>query len=191
MSAPNFSTNGVILLDGARYENAVEWLYQAFPSLQPIPLLLGSAYEPIADAGPILLSAPMGSQAYEAWLHGSDIEHGVWLESDASMDELHRILQRRLCIFTPDKRELWLRLGDARPLHLVWQRRARWPEGFWHQISRIWLQREGGPFCAWHNEQPEKDSAPGDLGVAAQMTLDWPLLEALANPDDTAQDANP
>lgn len=193
MSAPTISRNGngALLLDGARYESATAWLYQSFPNHQPLPLLLGTAYEPIADAGPILLSAPMDSPAYEAWLHGSEIKDGVWLESDASVDELQGILQRRLRIFTPDHRELWLRLGDARPLYLAWQRGAKWPEGFWHKISRVWFQRKGVAFCAWLNEQPEKDTAPADLGVTAQLALDWPLLEALANPDDTAQDANP
>ncbi|OWG37605.1 DUF4123 domain-containing protein [Stutzerimonas stutzeri] len=181
--------NGAILLDGARYESATAWLYQCFPSHQPRPLLLGTAYEPIADAGPILLDAPAGSMAYDAWQHGTEIKDGLWLESDASMDDLQHILQRRLRIFTPEHRELWLRLGDARPLYQAWQRERQWPVGFWHRISRIWLHHEGTIFCAWQNEQPEKDGAPAELDLAAQMTLDWRLLEALAAQDDTAQEA--
>ena len=110
MSAPMPNGNGAILLDGARYESATAWLYQCFPSHQPRPLLLGTAYEPIADAGPILLDAPVGSMAYDAWRHGTEIKDGLWLESDASMDDLQHILQRRLRIFTPEHRELWLRL---------------------------------------------------------------------------------
>lgn len=148
MSAPMPNGNGAILLDGARYESATAWLYQCFPSHQPRPLLLGTAYEPIADAGPILLDAPVGSMAYDAWRHGTEIKDGLWLESDASMDDLQHILQRRLRIFTPEHRELWLRLGDARPLYQAWQRERKWPVGFWHRISRIWLHHEGTIFCA-------------------------------------------
>jgi len=136
-----------------------------------------------------LLDAPVGSWAYEAWRYGTEIKDGLWLESDASMDELHRILQRRLRIFTPDHRELWLRLADARPLYQAWLRGERWPEGFWYRISRIWLHHEGTTFIAWQNEQPENDGAPVELGLAAQMTLDWRLLEALGEQDDTAKEA--
>src|SRR3546814_10398262 len=84
MGAPTITGNGAILLDGARYENATAWLYQTFPSHQPWPLLLNTPYEAIAEAGPILLDAPMGSPAYEAWKHGSGVKDSVWLESDAS-----------------------------------------------------------------------------------------------------------
>ncbi|WP_417780601.1 DUF4123 domain-containing protein [Stutzerimonas xanthomarina] len=188
MSSGTSDGNGFILLDGARYENATAWLYQHFPSHQPTPLLLGTAYEPIADAGPILLDASVGSMAYIAWRRGTEIKDGLWLESTASMDDMHRILQRRLRILTPESSELWLRLGDARPLYQAWLRRAQWPEGFWHRISRIWLHHEGKTFCAWQNEQPKNDAAPADCGLAAQMTLDWQLLEALAKQDDTAKE---
>lgn len=191
MSAPMPAGDGFILLDGARYESATAWLYQRFPGHQPIPLLLGTAYEPIADAGAILLDAPAGSGAYEAWRYGGEIKDALWLESNASMDELHRMLQRRLRIFTPQHRELWLRLADARPLYQAWLRGAQWPEGFWYRISRIWLHHEGTTVCAWQNEQPENDGAPAELGLVAQMTLDWRLLEALAAQDDTAQEALP
>ncbi|MFL9814258.1 DUF4123 domain-containing protein [Stutzerimonas sp. VN223-3] len=191
MSASTISCsgNGALLLDGARYESATAWLYQSFPSHQPLPLLVGTAYEPIADAGPILLNAPVGSPAYEAWKHGDSIEDGVWLESDAPIDALQRILQNRLRICTPEHREFWLRLGDARPLYSAWQSGAKWPDGFWHRIQRIWLRHEHSTFCAWHNEHPEKNNVQADLGVAAQLTLDWPLLKALASQDDTAQEA--
>ncbi len=189
MSAPTITGNGAILLDGARYENATAWLYQIFPSHQPWPLLLNTPYEAIAEAGPILLDAPMGSPAYEAWKHGSGVKDSVWLESDASVEELHRILQRRLRIFTPEHRELWLRFADARPLYQAWQSKAQWPEGFWHRIARIWLHYKGTNFCAWNNEHPEKDGAPTSQGIAAQLTLDWPLQEALAKQGDTAQEA--
>ncbi|VXC12239.1 DUF4123 domain-containing protein [Pseudomonas sp. 9Ag] len=181
--------NGFILLDGARYKHATAWLYQHFPSHQPTPLLLGTAYEAIADGGPILLDASVGSMAYEAWRHGAEIKDGLWLESTASMDDMQRILRRRLRVFTPEHGEFWLRLGDARPLFQAWQRGVQWPEGFWHRISRVWLHHEGKTFCAWQNEHPENDGAPAECGLAAQMTLDWRLLEALAEQNDTAQEA--
>ncbi|MCQ4326390.1 hypothetical protein CXK94_02455 [Stutzerimonas stutzeri] len=191
MNAHPATGNGALLLDGARHENATAWLYQRFPTHQPWPLLLGTDYEPIADAGPILLDAPQGSPVYEAWRHGSDIEDGVWLQSDAALDDLQRILQRRLRIFTPERGELWLRLGDACPLYRAWQSGAQWPEGFWHGVQGVWLRDGTGIFCAWHNDRPQQDGAPDDLGIAAQLTLDWPLLQALANQDDIAQDAKP
>lgn len=188
MSTPVTNRKGAILLDGSRYENAMAWLYRNFPSHQPRPLLQGTIYEPIADAGPILLDAPIGSPAYDAWTHGKDIKDGIWLESDAPAEELQHILRRRLRVLTPDGRELWLRLGDARPLYRAWQREAQWPEGFWHRIPRIWLHHKGATFCAWQNAHPDTDGAPANQGITAQLTLDWPLLEALATQDDTAQE---
>lgn len=182
--------NGAVLLDGARYENAFAWLYQHFPDAQPRPLLLGTPYEPIADAGPILLDAPTGSSAYEAWRSGDQVLDGIWLESAAPADDLYRILQRRVRVFAPNRRELWLRLGDARPLHRAWLGKAQWPDGFWHRIQGIWLRHQASIICAWHNDQPQMDLAPADQGIVAQLTLDWPLLEALASEDDTTQEVN-
>lgn len=190
MTVPD-TGNGAVLLDGARYENAFAWLYQHFPDIQPRPLLLGTPYEPIADAGPILLVAPTGSPAYEAWRSGDLILDGIWLESAAAADDLYRILQRRVRVFAPDRRELWLRLGDARPLHRAWLAKAQWPDGFWHRIQGIWLRHQASIVCAWHNDQAQVDLAPADQGIAAQLTLDWPLLEALASQDDTTQEVNP
>ena len=188
MSAP--SGKGALLIDGARYEDAFAWLYQNFPDQQPLPLLQGTPYEPIADAGPILLDAPVGSSIYEAWRSGQSILGGVWLQSDAKASELSFILQRRLRIFTPERRELWLRLGDARPLYRAWQAEAQWPEGFWHKIHAVWLKHESRIVQAWGNEHPDKDSAPANTGLTAQLMLDWPLLEALASQDDTTLDVN-
>lgn len=190
MSLPSTVGSGAVLLDGARYENSLAWLYQHFPSHQPRPLLLGTPYEPIADAGPILLDAPTGSAAYEAWRTGSEILDGVWLESDVSVDDLYRIMQRRARVFAPDGRELWLRLGDARPLYRAWLAKTQWPEGFWHRVERIWLRHEVGVVCAWHYEQPQQDMAVADQGIAARLTLDWPLLQALASQEDTTQDVD-
>lgn len=190
MSTSPSTGNGALLLDGARHEHATAWLYQHLPGHQPWPLLAGTAYESIADAGPILLEAPLGSPPYEAWKHGNEIHDGVWLESDASITTLYRTLQRRLRIFSPDQRELWLRLGDGRPLLHAWKSGTQWPEGFWHCIEGVWLRSGGSAFCAWRNECPQHDLAAGDLGLSAQLTLDWPLLRALANQDDIAQDAN-
>lgn len=190
MSTPPTFGNGALLLDGARHENATAWLYKHLPGHQPWPLLVGTAYEPIADAGPILLEAPFGSPPYEAWKHGSEIMDGVWLESDASISTLLNVLRRRLRIFTPDGNELWLRLGDGRPLYHAWQSGAQWPEGFWHRIDGVWLRGGATAFCAWRNERPQHDLAPAEPSLSAQLTLDWPLLRALANQDDIAQDAN-
>ena len=37
MSLPSTVGSGAVLLDGARYENSLAWLYQHFPSHQPRP----------------------------------------------------------------------------------------------------------------------------------------------------------
>lgn len=179
---------GAVLLDGAHYENALAWLYQQYPDQQPLPLLIGTAYEPIADAGPILLNAPAGSPAYEDWRSGRQMEDALWLESDAATEQLWCILQRRLRILTPDHSELWLRLADARPLRRVYQAQEQWPEGFWHSIQGVWLRHEDTPICAWRNLNPQLDSAPLKQGIEAQLTLGWPLLEALMEQDGTTQD---
>lgn len=182
------TSRGVILLDGALYEDAFAWLYQEFPGHQPMPLLIGTPYEPIAAAGPILLDAPEGSPAHAAWRHGSQFEDGLWLESDANTNELWRILRRRLRVFAPDHRELWLRLSDARPMRRVWLAGRQWPEGFWHLIRGVWLRHENRIVRAWDNAAPQTDMAPHERGIPAQVTLDWPLLAALSTEDDTTQD---
>lgn len=179
---------GAILLDGARYDNAMAWLYERYPSDQPLPLLAGTPYSPLADAGPILLPVAAGSSAFQAWWHGSDFCSALWLESQLGVDELFRTLQRRVRIFAPDKREFWLRFADARPMRNAWLAGARWPEGFWHGIDSVWLHHEHVPICAWHNRTPHLDCAPADTSLSAQVTLDWPLLEALAHQDVATQE---
>lgn len=182
------TNSGALLLDGAQYEDAFAWLYQHYPNHQPLPLLAGTAYEQISDAGPILIDAPVGSPAYVAWSQGGDLCSALWLETDTRAEELVSILQRRLRIFAPDGREVWLRLGDGRSLRHAWLGGAQWPSGFWYGISRIWLRHQKAIICAWHNHEPKYDMAPAETGITAQITLDWPVLQALAAQVDTAQD---
>jgi hypothetical protein len=183
-------TEGAILLDGARYDDALMWIYEQYPDHQPLPLLAGTPYELLAEAGPILLSAPAGSPAYQAWWQGVDLHSGLWLESRCEVDELFRLLQRRVRILSPDRREFWLRFADAQPMRNAWLTGAQWPEGFWHRIDSIWLHHEHIPTCAWRNQAPHIDCAPADAGLSAQVTLDWPMLEALAPQDVAIQAAN-
>ncbi|HSX71254.1 MAG TPA: hypothetical protein VLF16_10005, partial [Pseudomonas sp.] len=98
-----------------------------------------------------------------------------------SAQEIQESLQRRLQIFSPTGNALWLRLYDARPLLRAHQAGQAFPPGFWHGITSVWLQGLGNPFAAWHNPSPLDDAAPADLGITPQITLDWPLLQALAN----------
>lgn len=187
MTVPSTS-KGALLLDGAQYEDALAWLYQSYPSHQPLPLLSSTAYELIAVAGPILIDAPVGSPAYSAWSQGGDMPTAIWLQGDTRAEDLVPILQRRLRIFAPDGREFWLRLADSLPLRQVWLASAQWPDGFWHGVSGVWFRHQGEAICAWVNAQPELDIAPATTGITAQITLDWPVLQALAAPFDTAQE---
>lgn len=181
--------NGFLLMDGAHLEDAVVWLYQNYPSHQPMPLLLGTPYEPIAEAGPILLDAPMGSPAYQAWAHvEGNLSNGLWLQTQQSASQVFNTLQRRIRIYSPDRREFWLRLGDATPMRQAWLAGAIWPIGFWHGIDCVWVNHEGTAKRAWVNEKPKEDCAPNDSGINAQIVLTWPLLEALAPDTDTSQE---
>lgn len=182
------ATRGVLLVDGARYESAFTWLYEHYAKHSILPLLSGTDYEPIAEAGPILIDAPLGSPARNAWQNGVDMQSAIWLESDASDTDLWAILQRRLRILAPDGREYWLRIADTQPLFRAWSNGAQWPDGFWYRIERVWLQHKGQTFCAWHNQNPHHDAAPLNTGIDAQLTLDWPLLEALTRSAETTQD---
>jgi len=175
--------SGCLLFDGARYPDAFAWLKRHWPEHKAFPLFSRSDYDTIADTGPILLAAPEGGSVHKAWRQGSDFPDALWLDTDLAAEQLWLILQRRLRVISPDGTELWLRLGDALPPRHAWRAGAAWPEGFWHRITRVWALHEQQPVCLWHNPAPEQDAAPKDLGLTAQLTLDWPLLRALgANP---------
>ena len=118
----------------------------------------------------LLLGVP-----WPGWLAGALLGAGLWVGYD-NLRAL-RVLN-------------WLRLGDARPLYRAWLAKTQWPEGFWHRVERIWLRHEVGVVCAWHNEQSHQDMTVADQGIATQLTLDWPLLQALASQDDTTQDVD-
>lgn len=174
---------GCLLFDGARYPDATAWLKRHWPQQKAYSLFRHSDYEAIAEAGPMLLAAPVNGDVHKAWRQGSGFPDALWLETSSPVDALWRILQRRLRVFSPAGRELWLRLGDALPLRHAWLVGAVWPEGFWHQVSSVWAMHEQCPVRLWHNSATELDAAPKDLGLSAQLTLDWPLLCALsANP---------
>ncbi|MEX5688220.1 DUF4123 domain-containing protein [Pseudomonas silesiensis] len=180
---------GLLLLDGARYEDAIDWLYQHYGSDNPQSLFKGTAYESICAAGPFLLDASLGSAAYTAWWGGSDLQHGVWLASTKNAQKLLPTLQRRLRIFDEQQRELWLRLADGAVLNRAWLAGAQWPTGFWFGVDSVWLRHGNEQVCAWENEAPEYDSAPANKGLAAQITLPELLLQALslpANPEKNA-----
>lgn len=179
---PVVPKKGLLLLDGAQYEGAIDWLNEHYAADSPQPLFKGTAYEPISAAGPFLLNASIGSAAYAAWWGDTDLQHGVWLASPLSIQQLLPILQRRLRIFDEDQRELWLRLADGSVLRRAWLADMQWPAGFWFGVESVWLRHGNEPVCAWENEAPEFDSAPANKGLAAQITLPEPLLQALSLP---------
>lgn len=181
---------GALLFDGASRKKALVWLSQTYPEHSLRPLLHGTEYKALADIGPILLDAEEGSALHNAWLQGaSDLQHAVWLKTEVALDQLRISLMRRLRILSPDGREFWLRLADARPLLKAWQAQVQWPAGFWYGITEIWLRNQDEPFNAWSNDAPEFDCTIATRDINAQITLDWPLLEALAQDKESTPEA--
>lgn len=181
---------GFLLFDGASHKQALAWLCQTFPEHGARPLLLDTAYASLADIGPILLEADGGSALRNAWCQGvPELRHAVWLKSDFALHDLRDTLRRRLRIFSPDGREFWLRLADGRPLLNAWRKNSQWPSGFWHGVHEIWLHDGEAPLLAWRNPSPEQDETVASDTLDAQITLDWPLLEALAHSETTLQEA--
>lgn len=181
---------GALLFDGASRKKALIWLSQTYPAQSASPLLYGTPFEALGDVGPILLDADEGSPVHQAWLRGSaDLQHAVWLKTCASQNALYTSLSHRLRILSPDGREFWLRLADARPMLRAWQASTKWPEGFWFGVKEVWLHDQRHAFMAWKNEAPEYDCAVTVEGVKKPVMLDWPLLEALAEENTSPQGA--
>lgn len=181
---------GFLLFDGASHTQALAWLCQTFPEHSPRPLLQGTAYEALAELGPILLEADAGSTLHDAWSQGrEELLNAVWLKSDVPLPDLRDALQRRLRILSPDGREFWLRLADGRPLLNAWRARAQWPDGFWCGVQEVWLRDHDAPVLTWRNAHPELDTTRPQDTLDAQITLGWPLLETLAQHEPHLQDA--
>ncbi|WP_442114089.1 DUF4123 domain-containing protein [Pseudomonas sp. NUPR-001] len=178
---------GLLLLDGAQYDDAVHWLSQHYGSDNPWPLFNGTFYEAIAGSGPFLLDASRGSASHRAWWGGDDLQHGVWLASGQSARQLRAILQRRLRVFDEQQGEYWLRLADGAVLDRARLAGAHWPAGFWYGVDSVWLRHDGVSVCAWNNDAPERDAAPADKGLTAQITLPDALMHALSLPANTEQ----
>ncbi|MNJ52411.1 hypothetical protein D3C77_477450 [compost metagenome] len=176
---------GLLLVDGAQYDDAFNWLNQHYGSDNPLPLFKGTPYEPITGAGPFLLNASPGSAAHTAWWGGADLQRGVWLASQKSAWQLLPFLQRRLRILDEQQREFWLRLADGPALNRARLAGAQWPAGFWCGVESAWLRHGGTSVCAWTNEAPERDAAPADKGLTAQITLPDALMHALSLPAHT------
>jgi hypothetical protein len=184
------NSQGFLLIDGARFDDALKWLPKNYPGHRFMPLLQATPYAPIAEAGPILLDALSDSTARNDWLQGdANLNDAVWLQTQKPMVEIFKLLQRRTRIYSPDRQEYWLRLADGLPLRQAWLSGASWPAGFWFGIESVWLRHEGKVQLAWTNNFPDLDSAPADTGIDAQIVLDWPLLQALATDTDTPQEA--
>ncbi|WP_443190163.1 DUF4123 domain-containing protein [Pseudomonas indica] len=176
---------GYLFVDGLLIEPAMAWCFQYLPECQPpMPLLRGTAYDGMAELGPLLIPVRPGDQADHLWQQADGPLHSaVWLESRLDLFAMQTILLRRLQVRDPKGKPYWLRFYDAYALSRAHQAGLEFPRGFWHGIDAVWLPRDTGPILAWANPHPDDDAAPGDLGVAPQITLDWPLLQALANPE--------
>lgn len=184
------ASTGVLLFDGASRKRALVWLSKTYPEHSLSPLLYGTQFEALGDVGPILLDADEGSLLQKAWFQGSpDLQYAVWLKTEKGLPELYTSLRRRLRVYSPDGREFWLRLADSRPLLRASEAKVQWPEGFWHGVSEVWLQRHGRAFKAWENQTPEHDCTCSAEDINAQITLEWPLLEALAQESESSQEA--
>ncbi len=183
---------GALLFDGASRKKALIWLSQHYPEHSLNPLLQGTEFEALRDVGPILLDADEGSPLHIGWSQGApELKHSLWLKTSASQSELYASLQRRLRVFSPDRREFWLRLADARPMLNAWHAHAQWPNGFWYGVCEVWLYGQSGPFKVWENHTTHYDCTTATQGISAQIMLDWPLLEALAQSEPTSQEATP
>lgn len=185
------TNHGALLIDGASHDHILAWLYQHYPSHQPLPLLLETPYAVLQDLGPILIDAPRHSPLYDGWNSGViELRYGVWLETRLPTDQLFHSLQQRLQVRSPDSRTFWLRLGDARPLLRAWKAGAQWPQGFWHGIGALWMHDEQGPIRTWRNEQPELDLVTLSDTFTAHITLGWPLLDALTQEPEPSQETD-
>lgn len=175
-------SQGYLFVDGLMIEPALAWCFQSLPGCQPpLPLFRGTAYDGLAELGPLLIPVRVGDQADQHWQQPeSPLGLAVWLESRLDAVEMRAVLQRRLQVLSPAGQAFWLRMYDARSLLRAHQAGLEFPKGFWHGIDAVWLQHKTGPFIAWANSYPDEDAAPRDLGIAPQITLDWPLLHALA-----------
>lgn len=184
------TNTGALLFDGASRKRALMWLSQTYPGHSAYPLLYGTPFEALGDIGPVLLDADVGSALHTAWLGGAlGLQHAVWLKTQVSHNDLYTSLRRRLRVLSPDGREFWLRLADARPMLRAWQAQTQWPDGFWHGVSEVWLHDGHRPFGAWQNEATDYDCTVATHDMQAQIILGWTLLEALAKQNTAQQEA--
>lgn len=173
---------GLLLIDGSQYKDGTGWLHEHYGPDHPQSLFNRTAYEPISACGPFLLNASIGSATHTAWWSGADLQHGVWLATSKTTQQLLSIMQRRLRIVDEQQQEFWLRLADGPALTRAWMASAQWPKGFWFGVDSVWLRHGNGPVCAWENQHPEYDSAPEEKALVAQITLSESLLLALSLP---------
>lgn len=176
--------HGFLLFDAAVQDHALAWCYRELPMCQPVPLLYETEYQALAEQGPVLLAVSAGSVPEQSWLQKQGpLANAVWLESTLSAGVLTRLLQKRLQVFSPSGQRLWLRLADARPLWRAHQSSTAWPDSFWQGIDAVWLNTPSGPIEIWQHQQSTEALAIPPEGIAPILTLDWPLLHALAGTD--------
>ncbi|EXF42794.1 hypothetical protein BAY1663_04802 [Pseudomonas sp. BAY1663] len=77
-----------LLLDGAQIENLPLQLHQLEEAPALHPLYRSTRYEPLADAGPVLIRLASDSRLERHFVEHWQARAGLWLETDASEPEL-------------------------------------------------------------------------------------------------------
>jgi len=188
MNVPS-NRSGYLLIEGACFDEAQPWFAKHYPTHRAIALLINTPYAAIANAGPFMVQATLGSPLHIDWWQDDPmLSRGIWLDTPLAPEKLFTALQRRLKVRSSQGQEYWLRLGDAAALTRVWQVKFPWPEGFWHGIDSVWTQHKNEPLCLWQNPSPDQDAAPDNTGLQAQIILPNALFRALSDPKENTDD---
>lgn len=137
-----------LLLDGAQINNLLARLYQMEDSPALHWLYQGTRYEPLADAGPVLVRLVPESRLEQHFVEHWQAQAGLWLEADASESELVEHL-RSLVHASVQGVTVLLRYYDPRIMrHWLAELPAQERDYLMGPVTRIRLaarQEEGGP----------------------------------------------
>ncbi|MBA4244998.1 MAG: hypothetical protein C0452_13850 [Pseudomonas sp.] len=81
-------TRQYLLLDGAQIDNLLAQLYRLDEAPSLHQLYQGTLYQDLADAGPVLVQLTHASKLEEHFAEHWRASAGIWLETDASTEEL-------------------------------------------------------------------------------------------------------
>lgn len=105
------------LLDAAQMQEAFSKLYE--PPVGAISLYKGRSEEEFAEIAPYLVRCESGSE-FSVWLfeNGWGKSWGVFIDSKATMEELHKHFRKFLLVQTEEGEELYFRFYDPRVLRI-------------------------------------------------------------------------